>query len=351
MKSRSGPRILICRLSAVGDCILTTPLLCALRDHFPDCFLAWVVQRGAASLLTGHECLDRLIVVPRDLLKSWSGVRSIRRELRNLQFDVALDAQSLSKSSALAWLSGAPRRIGFNPPRGREAAPWLNNELVSQRASHLVDCQLELLEPLGVPRPERVAFRLPRDAAAEETAARLIASAHLTGGFVAVNPGAGWDSKLWPADRYGIVARTLGERRQTPSLVVWAGPREKAWAEQIVARSGGHALLAPATTLPELAAVLRRARLFLGSDTGPLHLAAAVGTPCVGLHGPTRPQDCGPYGAQHITLQQWLQTGTSRQRRRASNDAMQAIEIEHAVAACEEILDRDGASSGRTNAA
>jgi len=339
MNSNTAPRILICRLSAVGDCILTTPMLCALREQFPKAFLAWAVEPAAAPLLENHPALDRLIVVDKRWLKSWQKIRFVRKELRALKFDVAIDPQSLSKSAMLAWLSGAKQRIGFQTPRGKELSLWLNNHFIKQSARHLVDCQLELLQALGVDSP-RAQFCLPTSPSAEEKATGFLHCAHLTGSYVVMNPGAGWDSRLWPADRYGRVARALGKHHQIPTLVAWAGDHERVWAEQILTHSGGHAVLAPVTSLPELATLLRRARLFLGSDTGPLHLASAVGTTCVGLHGTTRYQDSGAYGPQHISIQDHYQAGTSRARRRASNDAMRAIEVDRVVKACEEVLAR-----------
>jgi ADP-heptose:LPS heptosyltransferase len=173
-----------------------------------------------------------------------------------------------------------------------------------------------------------------------ESAERMIGEAGLSGGFALVNPGAGWPSKLWPAERYAAVTRHLGHACSLPSLVVWAGPQERDWAEQIVAGSEGHARMAPNTTLTELAALTRRARLFVGSDTGPLHLAAAVGTPCVGLYGPMPAERNGPYGPGHVALQKMLFNGTSRQRRNAPGTLMEAIEVEHVCDACDRILKR-----------
>ena len=344
MTTRTGPRILLCRLSAVGDCILTLPLLCALREHFPESHLSWVVQPGPASILRGHGCLDELVVVPKNWYRSWHGIRAIRRQLQALRCEIALDPQSLSKSAALAWLSGAKVRIGFGGTRGRELAPWLNRTRVVPTATHLVDCQLELLRPLGISTIPDVTFQLPRDAQAEAVIEEWMQQVRLDRRFIVINPGAGWDSRLWPVERYAEVARQLGEWRQIPTVTVWAGSRERAWAEQIVATAGGHALLAPETTLPELAALLRRTALFLGSDTGPLHLAAAAGATCVGLHGPTRPECSGAYGARHIALQAAYQSGTSRQRRQASNASMRAIEVPAVVEACQQVLDGHASS-------
>lgn len=331
------PRILICRLSAIGDCVLTMPMLCALRQRFPNGHIAWAVERAGGMLLEGHPCVDEVIVVPKGWLKSPRVVWQLRARLRKTRFDIALDPQSLTKSAVLAWLSGAKRRIGFCPPRGRELSLWLNRELVAAEHSHIVDAQLDLLKPLGIESP-RVQFRLPIAPQAEAQVDAVIQQMHLGCDFVAINPGAGWDSKLWPAERFGRVARALGERYELPSLVVWSGDRERAWAETIVARSGGRAVMSPPTSLPELAALLRRARMYLGSDTGPLHIAAAVDTPSVALFGPTLPQDCGPYGEQHVSVQKALPPEDRRLRRHGPNDAMCKIDTDSVIDACERLL-------------
>ena len=147
-----SPRILIVRLSAIGDAIQTMPVACALRERFPDAFLAWAVETRAAALLRGHEALDELIELPRGWLKSPGGVWRLRRRLHDLQFDTTIDVQSLTKSAVLAWLSGAKRRIGFGNPGGRELSKWFNNQRVDPKATHVVDRYLELLRPLGSSR-------------------------------------------------------------------------------------------------------------------------------------------------------------------------------------------------------
>ncbi len=163
-------------------------------------------------------------------------------------------------------------------------------------------------------------------------------------GFALINPGATWDSKLWVMERFGQVARHLGERHGLPSLVVWAGERELGWASEIVAHSGGHAILARATSLRELVAIAQAARIFIGSDTGPLHMAVATGTPAVALYGPTRVEDCGPYGPQNIALQEQYQDGGRKERRAAENTAMQLIQVDRVCQACDTILSRGKAN-------
>ena len=330
-------RILIVRLSAIGDVIQTMPVACALRERFPDARLAWAVEQRAGALLEGHEALNELITLPRGWLKSPGGVWRLRRRLREMRFDVTVDVQSLTKSAVLARLTGARRRIGFGNPGGRELSKWLNNERVDPKATHVVDRYLELLGPLGIQRPA-VRFQVPEQEEARKTAERIIAEKQLGDGFAVINPGAGWPSKLWPAERYAAVARHLGAARRLPTLVVWAGAGERAAAERIVADGGAQAVLSPPTSLVELAALSRRAKLFIGADTGPLHLAAAVDTPCVGLYGPWPAARHGPYGPRHVALQKMFFEGPTRHRRTAPPIYMESITTEMVCEACEGIL-------------
>jgi len=335
--NRRPPRFLITRLSAIGDCILTMPVAAELRRTYPDSLIAWVVQGAGAQLLVDHPDLDQVIKVPRGWLKSPRAIWKIRNQLRQYNFDYVIDPQSLTKSSAAGWLSGASRRIGFSEPQGRELAPLLANHHVRRTADHVVDAYLQLLKPLGIHHPQ-VRFHVPRPTAAKKMVDTFLDQVQPGPEFIVINPGAGWDSKLWPARRYGLLARELGRQHGIHSIVAWAGDRERSWTAEIVEHSAGHAIAAPDTTLPQLAALLRRATMFVGSDTGPLHLAAAVGTTCVSMYGPTRPSDCGPYGQQHIALQSYYQDGSARERRRAPNDAMRAIDVEQVAEACGRVL-------------
>ncbi len=336
MNIQKSPRILICRLSALGDCIHTLPVLCALRQAMPHAQIAWLTQTASAPLLAGHPALDELMTVERGYLRSLSGLAELRRSLRERQFDITIDPQSLTKSSLPAWLTGATRRIGFAGPVGRELAPWLNNVRVRATAAHAVDEHLELLKPLDIHAPQ-VRFDVPIDPAATARIGEFLHANYIDRPLV-IHPGAGWDSKLWPHLRYAEVARTLHERHGVRTVIAWNGKRILGWAKEIAAAAGGCAIVAPETTLPQLIALLRAARLYLGSDSGPLHMAAAVDTPCVALFGPSRPQHNGPYGAGHVVLQKYFQEGTTRERKAAANVAMQAIAVSAAVDACDKLL-------------
>lgn len=337
---RPSPRILIVRLSAIGDVIHGMPVLCALREKYAEAHLAWLVEDRAAALLREHESLDELITVPRGWLKRPRCVWRLRRRLRALNPDVTVDLQGLTKSAVAARLSGARRRIGFGDEKGRELSTWLNTELVDCPARHVIDCNLQLLQPLGIVSPE-VRFEVPHRNGDAQTAEEIIRRAGFQDGFGVINPGAGWPSKLWPPQRFAAVARHLGRTLALPSMVVWAGEQERAWADEIIAGADGHARAAPSTTLTELAALVRRAQVFVGSDTGPLHLAAAVGTPCVGLYGPMPAERNGPYGPRHVAIQAATFEGIRPGRKTASADLMEAIRVEEVCDACDRILRRE----------
>jgi lipopolysaccharide heptosyltransferase I len=333
-----SPRILIVRLSAIGDVIHGVPVLCALRDAMPGAFIAWVAEGTAGDLLEGHPALDQLVRAPRRWWKSPRDVWRLRQRLRSLRFDTAIDLQCLTKSALAARLSGARRRIGKSGKDGRELSRLLHNELVAAGGRHVIEHYLTMLRPLGIQSPA-VRFDLPERPAEARMADVTLREAGLARGqFAILNPGAGWPSKVWPAERYGELARALAASHGMSSIVVWCGETELRLAETIVATSGRNARLAPATNMVQLAALCRRAGLFVGSDTGPMHLAAAVGTPTVSLHGPSRAEWCGAYGPHGASVQVRYEDGSSIQRRKADDSAMRAITVDMVAQACEKLL-------------
>jgi heptosyltransferase I len=330
-------RILLVRLSAIGDVIHAMPIACALRERFPRAFLAWAVEQRAGELIEGHAAIDHRIVLPRGWLRSPARIWQLRRELKDLAFDTAIDAQGLSKSAVVARLSGARRRIGMGGRWGREISRWLNNELVDTDGLHAIERGLKLLEPLGIASPA-VRFDVPASPADRDAAAEVIRHLGLSDGFVLVASGAGWASKLWPVDRHAAVAAYLGHRWKLRSLMIWGNEAERNRAEQIIAAAEGQAQLCPKLTLLQLAALARRARFAIGSDTGPLHLAAAAGAACIGLYGPWPADQHGPYGPQHINLQRMCMEGTTHQRRHAPPTYMEAIDVGTVFDACDKMI-------------
>ena len=325
MPNHPSPRILISRLSAIGDAILTLPVACALRDAYPNAYIAWVVEKKAASMVRGHAAIDAVIELQRGWFSSPRGIVAARRQLRALQIETALDCQGNTKSALACWLSGARRRIGYAGWHGGELSRLLNNLLIPVEKPHLTDRSLGLLHPLGIDEPA-VRWDLPLPAAAR-TWATSWRSTLADRRIAVINPGGSWNSKLWEMDRFAEVASYLYDVYQMRSVVVWGGAVEQQMAVEICEASGGAAIQAPETDLPHLAALIGTADLYISGDTGPLHMAVAVGTPAIGLYGTTRPADSGPYGAPHIALQRAYHDGSRRTRRGADNTAVRQITV------------------------
>lgn len=339
-------RILICRLSAIGDCVHTIPVAVKAKQLWPNSRLTWIVDCVAAQLLQSHPAVDEVIKIERHWVKNLRLWKSLRRDLQDRKFDLTLDPQGLIKSGLLAWLSGSKTRIGFDYSHGRELAPLLANRRVTRTQRHMVDTYLELLSPWSPTQAGHAEFQMPVYAAAENVAAILKASGFdAQESFVCMTPGAGWASKLWPVERFAAVARFLQTKHNLRSLILWAGDSEKAMADQIVASSGGSALIAPRTSLIELAELARRSKLFLASDTGPLHIAAAVNAPCVGLFGPTWGDEAGPYGSKSVAIQSSKVPGARSQMRSSDNSAMLAIEVEEVCLTCTKVLNAEACAN------
>ena len=209
------------------------------------------------------------------------------------KYDVAIDLQGLLKSATASWLSGARRVIGFETSALRErGAAWFYSETArASGATHVIEKNRSVLPLIGVrPGPVSFPFRVP----ASVVATRLAAQA--PDGYVLLNPGAAWPNKRWDPTRFGAVAARIRDRYALPSFVLW-GRGESSLADRVVAASEGAAIRAPETTLGDLLAAAKGAALMLSGDTGPVHLAAAMATPIVGLYGPTWPERNGPWDA------------------------------------------------------
>ncbi|HEU4369204.1 MAG TPA: lipopolysaccharide heptosyltransferase I [Methylomirabilota bacterium] len=308
-----GPRIALVKLSSLGDVIHALPVAASLRAARPAARLTWIVERREAAVLRDHPALDEIVVADT---RGWRRARrpaavrvalgqalALRRRLAATRFDVALDLQGLVKSGVIAAATRAPLRIGFAAGVGREplSALFTNRRVVPPPAArHVVEQYLALLEPLGVVE-RRLEFRLPVTPAAETAIDEWLAAADLKphGRLVLLNPGAGRPDKRWPPEHFAALARGLVRDADARVVVTW-GPGEDGIARAIAAAAP--VTLAPPTDLQALPALLRRASVVVAADTGPLHLAAAAGTPCVGLYGPTSAVRNGPYGTGHRAL-------------------------------------------------
>jgi lipopolysaccharide heptosyltransferase I len=301
-------------MSALGDVVMTLPALAALKASYPSAALDWLVEPAAAGLLAGHPALNRVLVSPRPALKKLASAgrlisanrlfNEFRRELRQTDYDVVLDLQGLLKSGLMVGLARGRRKIGF--ARAREGSHWFLNEKMPpyDPERHAVRRYLDAAAYLGAeaPEPGRPYYQPPEHA--RRSAEALLGQA--AGSDLALlNPGAKWATKRWPLAHWQVLARRLA-REKGWKLAVTGGPEDAAEAEAIAGAAGppGTALnLCGRTSLPELAAIMARARLVVTADTGPLHLAAAVGAGGLALFGPTRPQRTGPWGGDFEILQ------------------------------------------------
>jgi lipopolysaccharide heptosyltransferase I len=327
-------RILIVKLGAIGDVVHTLPALAALRRAMPAAHLAWVVERGgAAKLLRDNPALDELIEVDtrgwrKDLLGSNTRA-AIKTSLSQLRgFDVALDFQGLLKSGMMTWLARAPRRIGFCKEALREpASAYLLTETVHvDDDDHIIKKNLQLVAHLGVAVNGAYEFPLGISFPEKQFAEQQITQ---RGGNVAIiNPGGGWPTKLWDVAGFAAIADRLWEAYRWRSVVTY-GPGEEALANSVVAHSRSGAVELLDATLKQFFALAERARLFIGGDTGPLHLAAAAGTPIVGIYGPTPARRNGPFAAADVIVERFdLDCRVDCFRRRCSHTSCMNIPVE-----------------------
>lgn len=316
---RDGRRlkIAVVKLSSLGDVIHALPVARALRRAYPAAHLTWIVEAREYAILRDHPDLDvvmpvdtrlwrRMIWRPSGARQVWGKLVRLDRRVRASRFDVALDLQGLIKSGILTAYTGARLRIGFGPGRAGEWPNCLftNRHVTPPReAVHVVDQYLALLKPLGV-GPATPEFHVPQRPAAERRMEDFLGEQGCKRKelLVALNPGAGRDNKRWPVSHMRALAERLGAEPDVRILLLW-GPDEIHMARQIRDGLSTRPILAPPTDLDELSALLRHSALLIANDTGPLHLAAALGTPCLGLYGPTRAERNGPYGARCRGLQ------------------------------------------------
>ncbi|MCX7970010.1 MAG: glycosyltransferase family 9 protein [Negativicutes bacterium] len=336
-------RILIVKLSAIGDVIHALPVATALRDQFPAARISWVVERPSYELICDHPALDEVIVFDKAACRRrgglWRYAPGFVRGLRQRRFDLALDLQGLFKSAVIAWLSGAGVRYTVN--HAREGAGWLCRP-VPAGSSHIVDRYLDVARAAGC-KADRARWQFGRSEDDGRQTDQLLASCGLAGRRVAVLvPGANWPNKRWPVENYARLAGELVRRGLAPLLAGGAGDRPLTAA--IVSRAGGGVTdLAGRTSLRQLTGLLRRAALCVGGDTGPVHLAAAVGTPTVAILGPTDNRRNGPYGENSIGIEVPRDcAGCWRRRCPRQLDCLAAVSLRQVLEACEQAGVRPG---------
>jgi 3-deoxy-D-manno-octulosonic-acid transferase/heptosyltransferase-1 len=340
--SRRRPHILLVKLSAVGDVVHTLPALNALRRHLPEAHITWLVEEAAAGLVVGHPAIDRVLVSKR---KRWTTgmctaqwrhhlreVVAFIRQLRDARYDWLIDFQAALKGAALIAMIRADRKIGFGPGMEHQEYSYLVlNEkipMVSMEV-HALKRSLMLMEAIGVPCPQ-IEYNLPIDNDMEKKITRLIADqqASHAGPAIAINPVALWKTKMWSEKRFAQLADRLVETYQADIFFTGALTdselidRITGWMQHDATNLAGQ------TSLLELAAFYRQMTLVISTDTGPMHIAAAVKTPVVALFGPTAEWRTGPYGRDHRIVSVPMECRPCFKRSCDHCRCMQAIEVE-----------------------
>ena len=340
--SRPGdPRsILIVKLSAIGDVVHTLPLLEALRRNFPGATIDWLVEEEAGRILEGHEAIDRVIVSrrkswQRELLRSGRRTESMReilrflRELRSREYDLVIDMQGLLKSGILTGLSRGRRKIGFT--WAREGSTLFLSEApypVDQHRQHAVERYLKTAEILGCAVGSWQG-RIPVRESDREQVEALLREHGLTGKtLVAVNPMARWETKLWEEERFALLAERLREELGL-SVVFTGSAGDRPVIERILGRMKGKAFnLAGQVGLKALAHLYSLCSVVVSTDTGPMHIAAAMNCPVVALFGPTAPWRTGPYGQGHRVLREEMECSPCFRKTCSHRNCMRRITVE-----------------------
>lgn len=320
--SDRAPRFLIVRLGSLGDVVHAIPAVAALIDRHSAARVDWIVDPRYVDLV---KTIARIgTVIPFDIRQGWGSLILTARRLRGERYDAVVDLQGLIKSAVLARVAGARRTIGFTNPHLREslASVFYTETHDPGDVVHVIDKGLALMRALGV---QDTTVRFPLDVPPQVR----------PDGYVLINPCAAWPNKQWPPDRFGALAAAIRERHGLRSVVLW-GPGEEGVAAEVVAASRGAAEQAPPTTITDILALAARARLMVSGDTGPLHIAAAVGTPIVALFGPTRAERNGPWSPADISLSRFETCVCHYERRcRRGQPCIDDIGVEAVLAAVE----------------
>jgi lipopolysaccharide heptosyltransferase I len=351
LSERNLHRLLVVRLGSMGDVIHTLPAVTALRRSIPDAMIGWVIEERWAELLctlstprsgprsAQRPLVDKIHTVNTKAWRSspfsnqtWEQMAAGLSELRAGRYEIAADFQGAVRSALIARWSGAPIIYGMAQPRENVASLFYTRQVLA-RGTHIVEQNLSLAEAVAHHPLEMPPVEFPYDETGERECERRLVDQDI-GKFVLLNPGAGWGAKQWPAERYGYVAKQLAE--DGFKTLINCGPGEKNLAQAVEADSGG-AAEEIACSLTQLIAITRRAALFIGGDTGPMHLAAALRIPVVGIFGPTNPVRNGPFSTRSIVLRS-PSSSTSHSRREHPDPGLLEITSDQVLAAARQLL-------------
>lgn len=332
-------KVLVVKLSSIGDVVHTLPALSSIHEGLRKKGVAakidWLVEEAASSVLEGHPLINEVIVVKRGWGRNLVANLRAARALRDRRYDLVLDFQGLMKSAAWVFLTKGRRRVGFS--NGREMSPLFYSEKLPpyDPDRHAVDRYLDLARYAGGDAGE-AAFTLTTGGAAASIKRRLEAKG-VDGPFFVVAPRARWATKLWKDDRFAELARRLMEKKGLSAVLV-GGPSDKDALEAMAEAAGPRAVsMAGETDLKELFELFRLSSFAVTVDSGPMHLAAASGTRTVALFGPTAPWRTGPYGAGHVVVRKGLECSPCFKRECERPRCMEEITVDDVIEAVDSL--------------
>jgi ADP-heptose:LPS heptosyltransferase len=329
-KTPAAASILIILMGSLGDVARGLCLVSHIKDHLPDSRVSWLIEARRTDMVSFHPQLDNVIVFDRS--KGASGVRGLYRALRRMHFDIALDLQRIFKSGVFSLLSGAQRRIGFHRRNTKELNWLFNNEYIPYFREDLskLDHYLKFTEHLGLSVPENLEFGFKN---LDVNRMAPPAVVEIQNKFIAVVMGSSWESKDWHFEGYCKFVQSILKNQNRP-VVLLGGNSQKPFAERLVEKINSQRVIdLTGNSLLEMTAVLKAAAAAVGPDSGPGHLAAAVGTPYVTLFGPTPAGRHAPYGCEHLIVQSDLNCVPcyKKQCPDRNKQCMQNIEVDQVV--------------------
>jgi heptosyltransferase I len=323
--------ILIVKLSAIGDVIHALPVVHALKKRYPASKITWIVEKPAYDLLKDNPNIDDIIVFDKPKFKSVSGFikhgPTLASSLKERHFDVVLDLQGLFKSAAIAWLSGAAHRVGYC--NMREMSQLVSKPVCgNHRNGHVIQRYLDVARSLDC-NCDEVNFDIDISEQDAKIAEELLAQNGILSHqpYIVIAPGTNWQSKCWPARYYADLASALTQNYQYP-IVLIGGPQDHERASIIEERANVPIVnLIGKTTLKQLAYVLQKSKLFIAGDTGPMHLAVAMGTTVIALFGPSDADRNGPFGDKHVVIRKNLTCSPCFKRKCDDLQCMEQITV------------------------
>jgi lipopolysaccharide heptosyltransferase I len=328
-------KILIVKPSSLGDIVHSLPFLYSIRNRFPDAEIHWLVAKGLEGLLQGHPMISRLHVINKDgwkniknMTATFSEIKNLSKNIRSENYDIAIDLQGLLRSGIISYASHAPVRIGFKEAR-EGSAIFYTNKIEGGREIHAVDRYLKIAAALGCETSD-VKFPMPPF---EETA-QTGRIKNETGKYAVIVPGARWETKIWPYEKFGRLASMLPMK----SIVIGSSA-DIGISEEIERLSKGAAVsLVGKTDLKELTSLIKDAALVVTNDSGPMHIAAAFDIPLIAIFGPTNPVRTGPYGKRHIIVKAGADCAPCYKKKCGNIKCMDNITVEQVYKAVKDIL-------------